>query len=233
MILAGLVISVGVVVDDAIIDVENIVRRLRLYRVETGDRSFASTSRIVLNSSLEVRKAIVYATLIDVVAVAPVVFMEGLTGAFFQPLAFSYALAVLASMLVALTVTPALSLILLHRASLERRQSPLVRWLQRGYVAALARIIRRPRAALAAAVVILLLGVAVMPRLGQSLLPDFKERDFLMHWVTAPGTSHPTASTSARTGSASTPRWTTTRPATPSRRSSTATPGSVATCRPT
>ncbi|MGH9261293.1 MAG: efflux RND transporter permease subunit, partial [Acidimicrobiales bacterium] len=115
MILAGLVISVGVVVDDAIIDVENIVRRLRLYRAETGDRSFASTSRIVLNASLEVRKAIVYATLINVVAVAPVFFMEGLTGAFFQPLAFSYALAMLASMLVALTVTPALSLILLHR----------------------------------------------------------------------------------------------------------------------
>jgi CzcA family heavy metal efflux pump len=191
MILAGLVISVGVVVDDAIIDVENIVRRLRLYRIETGDRSFASTSRIVLNSSLEVRSAIVYATLIDVVAVAPVLFMEGLTGAFFRPLAFSYALAVLASMLVALTVTPALSLILLHRASLERRQSPLVRWLQRGYVAVLARIIRSPRPALAAVAVIVLLGIVVAPRLGQSLLPDFKERDFLMHWVTAPGTSHP------------------------------------------
>jgi CzcA family heavy metal efflux pump len=191
MILAGLVISVGVVVDDAIIDVENIVRRLRLYRIETGDRSFASTSRIVLNSSLEVRSAIVYATLIDVVAVAPVFFMEGLTGAFFRPLALSYALAVLASMLVALTVTPALSLILLHRGSLERRQSPLVRWLRRGYTAALARIIRSPRPALAAVAVILLLGLAVVPRLGQSLLPDFKERDFLMHWVTAPGTSHP------------------------------------------
>ena len=191
MILAGLVISVGVVVDDAIIDVENIVRRLRLYRIETGDRSFASTSRIVLNSSLEVRSAIVYATLIDVVAVAPVLFMEGLTGAFFRPLAFSYALAVLASMLVALTVTPALSLILLRRASLERRQSPLVRWLQRGYVAVLARIIRSPRPALAAVAVIVLLGIVVAPRLGQSLLPDFKERDFLMHWVTAPGTSHP------------------------------------------
>jgi len=191
MILAGLVISVGVVVDDAIIDVENIVRRLRLYRLETGDRSLASTSTIVLNSSLEVRSAIVYATLIDVVAIMPVFFMEGLTGAFFRPLAVSYALAVLASMLVALTVTPALSLILLHRASLERRQSPLVRWLQRGYVALLGRIIRSPRPAIAIVGVVVLLGVAVVPTLGQSLLPDFKERDFLMHWVTSPGTSHP------------------------------------------
>jgi CzcA family heavy metal efflux pump len=191
MILAGLVISVGVVVDDAIIDVENIVRRLRLYRLQTGDLSLQSTSRIVLDSSLEVRSAIVYATLIDVVAVLPVFFMEGLTGAFFRPLAFSYALAVLASMLVALTVTPALSLILLHRSPLERRRSPLVGWLQRGYGAVLARIIRSPRPAMALVAVVALLGLAVLPALGQSLLPDFKERDFLMHWVTAPGTSHP------------------------------------------
>jgi Cu/Ag efflux pump CusA len=191
MVLAGLVISVGVVVDDAIIDVENIVRRLRQHRLATGDRSLAATSRIVLSSSLEVRSAIVYATLIDVVAVTPVFFMEGLTGAFFRPLALSYALAVLASMVVALTVTPALSLLLLHRAPLERRQSPLVRWLQRGYAAVLGRVMRSPRPALALVVVVALLGLGVLPALGQSLLPDFKERDFLMHWVTAPGTSHP------------------------------------------
>jgi CzcA family heavy metal efflux pump len=191
MILAGLVISVGVVVDDAIIDVENIVRRLRQHRLATGDRSLAATSQIVLSSSLEVRSAIVYATLIDVVAVTPVFFMEGLTGAFFRPLALSYALAVLASMVVALTVTPALSLLLLHRAPLERRQSPLVRWLQRGYAAVLGRVMRSPRPAVALVVVVILLGLGVLPALGQSLLPDFKERDFLMHWVTAPGTSHP------------------------------------------
>jgi CzcA family heavy metal efflux pump len=191
MILAGLVISVGVVVDDAIIDVENIVRRLRQHRLATGDRSLAATSRIVLSSSLEVRSAIVYATLIDVVAVIPVFFMEGLTGAFFRPLALSYALAVLASMVVALTVTPALSLLLLHRSPLERRQSPVVRWLQRGYAAVLGRVLRSPRPAMALVVVVVLLGLGVLPALGQSLLPDFKERDFLMHWVTAPGTSHP------------------------------------------
>jgi CzcA family heavy metal efflux pump len=191
MILAGLVISVGVVVDDAIIDVENIVRRLRQHRLATGDRSLAATSRIVLSSSLEVRSAIVYATLIDVVAVIPVFFMEGLTGAFFRPLALSYALAVLASMVVALTVTPALSLLLLHRSPLERRQSPVVRWLQRGYAAVLGRVLRSPRPAIALVVVVVLLGLGVLPALGQSLLPDFKERDFLMHWVTAPGTSHP------------------------------------------
>ena len=75
----------------------------------------------------------------------PVFFIDGLSGAFFQPLAISYGLAVLASMLVALTVTPALALILLRNAPLERRESPLVRWLQRGYQALLARIIRTRR----------------------------------------------------------------------------------------
>ena len=83
MILAGFVISVGVVVDDAIIDVENITRRLRLARIEGSTRSTAS---IILDSSLEVRSAIVYATLIDVIAVSPVFFISGLSGSFFQPL---------------------------------------------------------------------------------------------------------------------------------------------------
>ena len=107
MILAGLVIAVGVVVDDAIIDVENIVRRLRA-APRRGQRP-SRPRAIILEASLEVRSAIVYATLINVLAVVPVFFLQGLTGAFFQPLAFSYALAILASMVVALTVTPALA----------------------------------------------------------------------------------------------------------------------------
>jgi len=117
--------------------------------------------------------------------------MEGLSGAFFQPLALSYALAVLASMVIALTVTPALALMLLGSAAIERRESPLVRWLQHRYEVLLARIIRTPRAAYVTVAVIVLGGAVVYPWLGQSLLPSFKERDFLMHWVTTPGTSHP------------------------------------------
>ena len=127
------------------------------------------------------RSAIVYATLIDAVALIPIFFLEGLSGAFFRPLAFSYALAVLASMVVALTVTPALGLMLLARAPLERRQSPLVTWLQRGYAALLGSIIRHARTAYAAVGVVALAGILVVPQLGQSLLPSFKERDFLMH----------------------------------------------------
>jgi CzcA family heavy metal efflux pump len=188
MVLAGLVIAVGVVVDDAIVDIENIVRRLRQYRREGTDKS---TAAIVLESSLEVRGPIIYATLIIVVAAVPVYFLQGLTGAFFRPLALSYALAVLASLVVALTVTPALALLLRRRAPLERRESPVVGWLQRGYTAALSRVVMRPLWAYATVAVVVAAGIAVVPSLGESLFPTFKERDFLMHWVTAPGTSHP------------------------------------------
>src|SRR6266550_4727911 len=178
----------GVLVDDAIIDIENIVRRLRQYRREGSTKSVGS---IILEASLEVRSAIVYATLIDAVTLLPVFLMEGLSGSFFKPLALSYALAVLASMVVALTVTPALGFILLSNTALERRESPITRWLQHRYEALLTRIIRTPRPAFITVCVIVLAGAVVYPRLGQSLLPNFKERDFLMHWVTTPGTSHP------------------------------------------
>jgi len=188
MVLAGLVIAVGVVVDDAIIDVENILRRLRQHRREGTGKSTAS---VVLEASLEVRSAIIYATLIAVVAVVPVFFLKGLSGAFFRPLVLSYGLAVLASLVIALTVTPAMAYILLRKAPLDHRDPPLYRVLQRGYQAVLARLINRPVSAFAGVMVIALLGLMVYPALGQSLLPSFKERDFLMHWVTKPDTSHP------------------------------------------
>ena len=186
MILAGLVIAIGGVVDDAIIDVENIVRRLRQHRREGSNRSTAS---IILEASLEVRSAIIYAVLIDVMVLLPVFFLGGVSGAFFQPLAISYALALLASMVVALTVTPALCLLLLRNAPLERRESPLLRWLQRGYEGLLGRIIRSPGPAFLTAGALVVIGCSVLPFLGQSLFPTFKEKDFLMHWVTTPGTS--------------------------------------------
>ncbi len=130
MVLAGLVVAIGVVVDDAIIDVENVVRRLRQARAEG---STASTFSIVLNASVEVRSAITYATVINVIAVVPVLFLAGLSGSFFRPLVLSYALAVLVSMVVALTVTPALCLLLLSRGKLASKESPLMRVLKRAY----------------------------------------------------------------------------------------------------
>jgi CzcA family heavy metal efflux pump len=186
MVLAGLVIAVGVVVDDAIIDVENIVRRLRQHRNEGSDRS---TGAIVLEASLEVRGPIVYATMIIVAATAPVFFLGGLTGAFFKPLAISYVLAVAVSLVVALTVTPALAVLLLSKTPPGRRGSPLVGWLQSGYTGFLARVIRRPLRAYAAVVVVVLAGVLIVPGLGQALLPTFKERNIFLHFISVPGTS--------------------------------------------
>jgi CzcA family heavy metal efflux pump len=186
MTLAGLVIALGALVDDAIIDVENITRRLRAERLSGGTRP---TGSVILRACLEVRSPIVYATFIIVAALIPVFMLTGLTGAFFRPLALSYTLAIIASMGVALTVTPALTLTLLRGAPIERRSSPLVGWLQKGYAAGLARVIRRPVAAYLTFALVTLAGVGVYPHLGQSLFPGFKERDFLIHWVAPPGTS--------------------------------------------
>ena len=188
MILAGLVIALGAVVDDAIIDVENIVRRLRQHRRAGGSR--ASTGSVILEASLEVRSPIVFATLIIVAAAIPVFLLQGLTGAFFRPLALSYTLAIVASMVVAMTLTPALTLILLRNTPIERRESPVVRVLQRGYTALLARVVRRPAADLRRRrSPSPRSGSRIAPTLGQSLFPHFKEPDFLIHWVTQPGTS--------------------------------------------
>ena len=186
MVLAGFAVAVGVVVDDAIIDMENIVRRLRGWRAEGRP---VTPLRLVLAASLEVRVAIFYATLINIVAVVPVMLVGGLTGAFFEPLALAYGLAVLASMLVALTVTPALGLILLGNARLAPRDPPLMRVLKRGYARALRPALRTPWWAFVTVVVAIAAAVAVYPRIGQDLFPDFKEPDFLVHFVTKPDTS--------------------------------------------
>ncbi len=189
MVLAGLVIALGDIVDDAIIDIENVVRRLREHRQSGGTRS---TARIILEASLEVRSAIVYATLIEVVAIIPIFTLQGLSGSFFQPLATSYALALLASMVVALTVTPALSLVFFRSGkSLEHRESPLVPPLQRAYTFVLSKLIYRPRRSYVAVGLTAMLGIGLVPLLGQDLLPSFKERDFLMHWLGKPGVSRP------------------------------------------
>src|SRR5262249_37680464 len=185
MVLAGLVIALGEVVDDAIIDVENIARRLRLNRhMPNPEPAF----RVVLNASLEVRSAVVYATLIVVLVFVPVFFLDGLSGTFFRPLAKAYVLAILASLLVALTVTPALSLMLLGGRTRERPEAPLSRWLKRQYRTVLPALIARPWAAIAFLAIALAVSAIATLFLGQEFLPNFQERDFLMHWVEKPGT---------------------------------------------
>jgi CzcA family heavy metal efflux pump len=188
IVVTGFVTAIGVVVYDAITDVENIVRRLRQCR---KDQNTKSTARIILEASHEARSAIIYAALIVLLTVSPVFFIGGLSGAFFRPLAVSYGLAVIASLVVALTVTPALCLLFLTNASIERRESPLVRWLQRAYEPMLARVIQRGRLAFATVGVLTIVGLAILPFLSRSLLPSFKELSLLIHLKTVPGTSQP------------------------------------------
>lgn len=187
MVLAGLVLALGEVVDDAIIDVENIVRRLRLnHEAEEPESAF----RVVLNASLEVRSAIVYATMIVVLVFLPIFLLDGLAGTFFRPLAVSYVLAVLASLGVALTLTPALSLMLLPNAvKRTHREPPLTRFLKKSYRKILPALVRSPRWAIFTALLVFVLTAVSVPFLGEEFLPEFKETDFLMHWVGKPGTS--------------------------------------------
>ncbi len=169
MILAGFGVAVGVVVDDAIIDMENIVRRLRNWRAR-GRRT--TPLHLLLAASLEVRTAILYATLINIVAVLPVVFVGGLTGSFFRPLAVAYALAVLASMVVALTVTPALAMVLMPSARLEAEGPAADRVVQARLREAAARRCCAGRAGRSATVVAAIVaGALVLPSLGQDLFP--------------------------------------------------------------
>ncbi len=186
MVLAGLIIALGEVVDDAIIDVENIVRRLRLNRLAGNPQA---AFRVVLDASLEVRSAVVYGSLAVMFVIMPVFFLQGLAGSFFRPLAMAYVLAIFASLVVALTVTPAMSLLLLPGRSDRHRESPLITRLKTPYRALLPLLIRRPARSMVVLVVLLTGTLATVPFLGEEFLPDFQEYDFLMHWVEKPGTS--------------------------------------------
>src|ERR671922_342313 len=130
------------------------------------------------------------ALLLDVVAIVPVFFLSGLSGAFFQPLVLAYGLAVLVSMLVATTVTPALCFLLLSKGYREK-ESPLMRALKGGYGWLLARVMSRPGPAVVTAGLVMGAGLLIFPTLGQSLLPNFKENDLITYWATKPGTSLP------------------------------------------
>ena len=186
MLLAGLLVAIGIIVDDAIIDPENIRRRLRLHG---GEMDSETKENIIVEAAAEMRSPIVFSILILLLVLLPVFLIQGVSGAFFQPFTIAYAVAMLLSMLVALTITPALSMVLLGNH--ERRQSPLVNWLQRGYNGVLARTIKAPKLAYISAAVIVVLGLVALPFLNLSLMPTFKQTDLRIQWDAAPGTSRP------------------------------------------
>ncbi|OAI47226.1 hypothetical protein AYO44_09915 [Planctomycetaceae bacterium SCGC AG-212-F19] len=202
--LGGLAIAVGEVVDDAIIDVENIFRRLRENARLPEPRSRAA---VVLAASLEVRSAVVYATLIVVLVFIPIFFLTGLQGRLFAPLGYAYVLAVLASLAVALTVTPALAMLLLPTAEPIHGRSTSSSWwarlqgtianghadLEHVLFARYERLLRwlNGELSLVLAVVGVLLGAAVLAawQFGGAFLPELRENHYIVHMRGLPGTS--------------------------------------------
>jgi len=182
MTLGGLAVALGVVVDDAIIDVENVMRRLR----RAG--AAAARAEVILDASLEVRRPVVLATVVVGLVFLPILLLPGLQGSFFAPLAGAFLLATFASLLVALSVTPALCLLLL-RADRRHREP---RWLKRAKLAQhrlLERAMPHGRAWLIGALLLGAAAIAVLPLFGASLLPEFREGHFVIQLQGPSGTS--------------------------------------------
>ncbi len=184
MTLGGLAVALGVVVDDAIIDVENIVRRLRAGHAPGREELV----ELIHRAAFEVRAPVVYATLVVALVLVPVLLLGGLQGKFFAPLATAFIVATLASLLVALTVTPALALLMLSRA----RLAPEPGWLGRlkaRHTRWLAALAEHPRAVLVSALLVAALSIGALPFFGSELIPPFREGHFVVQVVAPPGTS--------------------------------------------
>ena len=186
--IGGLAISIGAVVDDAIIDVENIFRRLRENQALGRPHS---NFKVTLDACTEVYSAVVYATFIVALIFLPVLTLTGLVGSFFAPLALSYILAIMASLAVALTLTPALSLLFFSKGVKHTEDPPLQRWVKSAYKTILGFVSHWPRTLLACGVVLCVGTFFLMPTPGDEYLPDFREGHFVLQIQAIPGTSLP------------------------------------------
>ncbi len=184
--LGGLAIAIGEVVDDSIIDVENIFRRLRENQTRPQPRP---AFRVVLEASLEVRSAVVYATFIVALVFLPVLTLTGLQGSFFAPLALSYILAIMASLAVALTLIPALALLFFARGVKASSESRLQAGLKSGYGGTLRFVARRPGPTILMVLLVCAAAVLTLPGFGSGLLPEFREGHFVLGVQAVPGTS--------------------------------------------
>jgi CzcA family heavy metal efflux pump len=189
MTLGGMTIAIGALVDDAIIDVENVYRRLR----ENGAKTEGEQRHIddvIYEASREVRGSIVFATLIVMLVFIPIFFLTGVEGRLLAPLGFAYLVAIGASLVVALTLTPALCSYVLRRAGEKTHgDSFVVRHLKRLYEPALRFAVRRPGAVGIGAIALLAAAIAIVPFLGRTFLPEFNEGALTVSAVTLPGTS--------------------------------------------
>jgi Cu/Ag efflux pump CusA len=188
MVLAGLVVALGLIIDEAVVDVQHIMQRLRQNREEGG---FQSARRVILAASAEMRGGMFFAALITLLAALPLFFWRGMFGQIFQVMIVSYMLAVLAAMLIALTVTPALSLIFFSGRRPHVRESALVLFLQHNYHRTLGRRVHSAGLAHVVLALLIVAGILAAPYLQRDqILPAFREPYLTVKMEGAPGTSH-------------------------------------------
>ncbi|QWF70398.1 efflux RND transporter permease subunit [Methylomonas paludis] len=186
MVLGGLAIALGEVVDDAIIDTENIYRRLRENQLLGQPDSLAS---VIYRASMEVRGSVVYASFIVALVFVPLLTLDGVAGRLFAPLGYSYILAILMSLLVALTLTPALCHLLLSRNLAEALDPPLVRRLKPVYTRLLTWVMRHFKVIAGICVLLCVIGIGGFASLEHKFLPELREGHFIIHTASVPGTS--------------------------------------------
>jgi Cu/Ag efflux pump CusA len=186
MLLAGMVVALAIIVDDAIIDPENIQRRLLSHE---GDMEGEAKENLIVAAGAEMRGPIVSAFLILLLVLLPIFLIQGITGRFFQPFGIAFVVAMLVSTIVALVLTPSLSMVLLRNH--ERRESPVIGFFGRIYSGFVSGIIKAPRLTYIVAGVIVVLSLLTIPFLNVSLMPTFKQTDIRIQFDAAPGTSQP------------------------------------------
>jgi CzcA family heavy metal efflux pump len=186
MVLGGLAIALGEVVDDAIIDTENIFRRLKENRLLTRPLPIY---KVVFDASMEVRSSVVYATIIVALVFMPLLTLSGVAGKLFAPLGFAYIAAIMASLVVALTLTPALCYVMLGNAKLDTEDSPIIKTIKKSYVKLLYLIEKQYKLVILISFLLIALGLGILPLFKSQFIPALHEGHFIMHMTAVPGTS--------------------------------------------
>lgn len=186
MTLGGLVVAIGSVVDDAIVDMENVYRRLRENQVSPDPKP---PLQVVFDGSVEVRVSVLFSTVIIAVVFAPIFALSGVEGRIFTPMGIAYLLSIVASTLVALTLTPALCAILLANRRLSNSETWLEHKVREVYRPALSFAIRRPKVILSAALAGFVASLIILPGLGKVFLPEFQDRSLINEMTLYPGAS--------------------------------------------
>ena len=186
MVISGLAIALGEVVDDAIIDVENIFRRMRQNKLK---KQPLPLYQVVFNSSMEVRKSVVFATVIIVLVFLPLLSLSGVAGKLFGPLAIAYISSIIASLFVALTITPALCYLMIGYSDIKTEDSPVVKFLKNKYEIILSRIEKQSKLIILSSLFVIAIGLSFLPFLKTQFIPPLHEGHFIMHMTSFPGTS--------------------------------------------